>query len=133
MRATMSEAFIHDAAPPPGSAEGWWFAFQGGRLLVMDRNDAGMVLPRAASPSQLGLETLRTVYLGRLHGEHCFSAEVPDELDAPAGMQWQGLRGLFGHFDEHLIGVASRAFHVIDWDRTHQFCGRCGKIGRAHV
>jgi NAD+ diphosphatase len=41
-------------------------------------------------------------------------------------MAWHGLRTLFGRFDEVLVGVASRASQVIEWDRTHQYCGRCG-------
>ena len=28
--------------------------------------------------------------------------------------------------DEPLLGVASHALQLIEWDRTHQFCGCCG-------
>jgi NAD+ diphosphatase len=28
--------------------------------------------------------------------------------------------------DEDLFWIAARAVQIIDWDRTHQFCGRCG-------
>ncbi len=41
-------------------------------------------------------------------------------------MQWSGLRALFGAIDDSMFAVAGRAFQIVDWDRTHQFCGRCG-------
>jgi len=28
--------------------------------------------------------------------------------------------------DDELFGLAGRAFQIVDWDRTHQFCTRCG-------
>jgi NAD+ diphosphatase len=41
-------------------------------------------------------------------------------------MEWQGLRRLYGALDEEMFWVAGRAFQIMDWDRTHQHCGRCG-------
>jgi NAD+ diphosphatase len=41
-------------------------------------------------------------------------------------MQLSGLRALFGAIDESLFALAGRAFQIVDWDRSHQFCGRCG-------
>jgi NAD+ diphosphatase len=41
-------------------------------------------------------------------------------------MQWSGLRALFGAIDDSLFAIAGRAFQIVDWDRSHQFCGRCG-------
>jgi NAD+ diphosphatase len=36
------------------------------------------------------------------------------------------LRPLFGALRDTLYAIAGRAFQIMDWDRTHQFCGRCG-------
>jgi NAD+ diphosphatase len=41
-------------------------------------------------------------------------------------MQLSGLRALFGAVDDALFALAGRAFQIMDWDRSHQFCGRCG-------
>ena len=46
--------------------------------------------------------------------------------DAPAGMSWEGLRTLFSVLDDAHFALAGRALQLVDWDRTHQFCGRCG-------
>jgi NAD+ diphosphatase len=34
--------------------------------------------------------------------------------------------------DEALYALAGRAEEIIDWDRTNQFCGRCGGRTRTH-
>jgi NAD+ diphosphatase len=44
----------------------------------------------------------------------------------PAGMTFEGLREVYGRLDEDLFWIAARAVQVVDWDRTHQLCGRCG-------
>ena len=37
------------------------------------------------------------------------------------------VRRLFEEWDETLLGVLFRAKQVAQWDRDHQFCGRCGE------
>jgi NAD+ diphosphatase len=102
----------------------FWFAFHDGRMLVTAAGD-DLALPRCAALAELGLEPARVQYLGMLHGEPAYAAEIA-AAHTPEGMVWHGLRTLFGRFDEVLVGVASRASQIIEWDRTHQFCGRCG-------
>jgi NAD+ diphosphatase len=41
-------------------------------------------------------------------------------------MAFKGLRGLFADLGEELFTLAGRALQIMDWDRTHQFCGQCG-------
>jgi NAD+ diphosphatase len=33
---------------------------------------------------------------------------------------------------DEVIGVAGRAIQIVDWDRTHQFCGACGSPTAFH-
>jgi NAD+ diphosphatase len=47
-------------------------------------------------------------------------------------MSWEGLRTLFTVLDDAHFALAGRALQLIDWDRTHQFCGRCGTRTEAH-
>ncbi len=42
-------------------------------------------------------------------------------------MVFKGLRGLFALLDEDAFRLAVRAIQIVDWDRDHQFCGRCGE------
>jgi len=69
---------------------------------------------------------IRTQYLGVLGEEHCFSAEAQPGTAAAPGYVWQGLRALFGALEEARFALAGRALQIVEWDRTHQYCGACG-------
>jgi NAD+ diphosphatase len=119
--------YVGEVAPPSEPPESaLWFVFRDSRLLVAAApRPAG--LPDTSDPRALGLESLREPqYLGRLRGAHLFAAEVEGTVEPPAGWRWEGLRALFGAMDDSLFALAGRALQVVDWDRTHQFCGRCG-------
>jgi NAD+ diphosphatase len=121
----------------PGEAH--WFVFRGDQLLVelgpltspsddlrVKARPAWAKLPLQKNHEWLGPGALRTLYLGRLAGCDCWAAELPKEADAPAGMSFEGLRTLFSVLDDAHFALAGRALQLVDWDRTHQFCGRCG-------
>jgi NAD+ diphosphatase len=125
--------------------EGHWFVFRGDQLLVemgpLERpsddlrvraRPAWAKLPLQKNHNWLGSQPLRTLYLGLLQGQQCWVAELPKEAAAPAGMSWEGLRTLFTVLDDAHFALAGRALQLIDWDRTHQFCGRCGTRTEAH-
>ncbi len=52
-------------------------------------------------------------------------------LSAPAGWRFSGLRALFTALPEPILALAGRAFQIVEWDRTHRFCGYCGTPTRA--
>lgn len=117
---------------PPGTLErpALWFTFQGVQILVR-RADGRAEFPHLAHPRELGLQPLREQYLGTLehplHGPtHCYACELQNEAPPPDGWSWTGLRGLFGLVDDGLFALAGRAIQIMDWDRSHQYCGRCG-------
>jgi NAD+ diphosphatase len=112
---------------PPGDDAGpsWWFAFRGNDLLVTTTEETTSV-PCAASLSAWGLEPTRRHYLGELNGHRCFAAELADSAVVPEGMELLGLRSLFGRLVDQLFSLAGRAIQIVNWDRTHQFCGSCG-------
>ena len=109
------------SAPEPVSGDVQWFVFRDAELLVAEGHFA---LPDG--PQSLGLAPLRSQYLGRLGDVHCFSCEVAADASAPAGWAFSGLRALFGQIDDGRFALAGRALQIVDWDRTHQYCGRCG-------
>lgn len=67
----------------------------------------------------------RALYLGTLGGAPCYAIEVAPELAAPDGLAFYGLRSLFSVLDEAHLSLAGRALQLVDWDRTHRYCGRC--------
>jgi NAD+ diphosphatase len=112
-----------------GISPAYWFIFNKYRLLV-NNDDSTIRVPFIDHPTQLNIPLVRSQYLGYLEkGDektHCFAAEVPENTQAPSGMEFFGLRELFGRIDDETLALAGRAVQIKEWDRTHQFCGQCG-------
>lgn len=120
------ERFTALVTPPDGrDGPTLWFAFQGAQILIT-RDETGASLPRAADLRDIGMAPRRSQYLGMLGEHHCYACECEEGCAPPEGMQWSGLRALFGAIDDAQFAIAGRAFQIMDWDRSHQFCGRCG-------
>lgn len=117
--------FLQAVVPPPTlSGNAWWFLFHGDRLLVETRGD-DVAIPHGASPAEAGYPPVRTQFLGTLDGTPCFSGELAEEV-GPTGTSFRALRSLLGVLQEEMFSLAGRAFQIMDWDRTHQYCGKCG-------
>lgn len=97
------------------------FAFRGTRMLV--RTDGAS----ARLPADIGSgESARRLYLGTLDGRPCEAVELRDGPAPSEPLAFRDLRSLMGSLDEELLKIAGIASQVLDWDRNHQFCGRCG-------
>ena len=116
-----AEPAAEPATPPEASL---WFVFRRNEILMLGGKDAP-VLPYAPSPEALGLAGGQRLYLGRLDGEHCYAAELAADAQPPSNGEFRGLRGLYGTLDDGRFALAGRALQLIDWDRTHKFCGAC--------
>ncbi|MGQ9647288.1 MAG: NAD(+) diphosphatase [Thermodesulfobacteriota bacterium] len=112
---------------PPVEKKGpaWWFAFRESKLLVCQGPDS-VTPPYLVDFSELGLIVLTQHYLGQLDDRDCYAVELGEVSTLPSGMDLKGLRQVYGRLDESLFWVATRAVQIIDWDRTHQYCSRCG-------
>ncbi len=120
-------------APQELPGQALWFVFRRGELLVMQGDEGNAMLQPIASPSQLGLTPLRQQYLGLLGELHCYAAEVDADSDDPEGWGWLGLRNLFGALDEDVFSLAGRAAQLLEWERTHRYCGACGSLMQQHA
>jgi NAD+ diphosphatase len=96
-----------------------WFLVRGADVLVTDDT----TIPHEAVLAP----TTPAHVLGRLaDGTVCWTAEVAETTDAPDGHHFAALRGLHAPLGDVLWNVAGRAVQIVDWYRTHQYCGRCG-------
>lgn len=118
--------------PPSLGGDTYWFVFRDSDVLVR-RDSAGVSLPRGQRMSPAGLALVRTHYLGSLNGVDCCSGEVGKDSLPPEGYEFVNLRQLHGVGDERLFWIGGRAIQIVDWDRTHQFCGACGTATRLRV
>jgi NAD+ diphosphatase len=101
------------------------FAFAGTKLLVR-QVEAAPTIPLAGDLRRVDLAGA-SHYVGRLDGVDCVAIALPDDAQAPPGFALAGLRSLFLRMPEPLLAIAARAFQIVEWDRTHRFCGRCGQ------
>ena len=101
------------------------FAFRGDRVLVVVEADDTPAFPTLAALMGAGIAGVPH-FLGRLGRAGCVAINLADDVAEPPGMRFVGLRTLFFKVPEPLLALAARAFQVVDWDRTHRYCGRCG-------
>ena len=68
------------------------------------------------------LDLTAAICLGTLDGRPCFARRHryrrPSTVRLP-------LMGLWGQVDETMWTVAGGAVQLVEWERTHRFCGRC--------
>ena len=132
--------FVSGPRDPADAGAVHWFVFCRDRLMVELGPPSGAPsddlrvasraswarLPAATPGAVASLAPVRTLYLGRLDGAACWAAEIDEGAGALPGTSWEGLRALFSVLDDAHFAIAGRAQQLLDWDRSHRFCGRCG-------
>lgn len=122
----MTQTFISNTEPPEEESQpAWWFVFCGNQLLVCTESEQASI-PCLFDLKEVGLTPIRQQYLGTLAGTNCYSAELNQDSVAPHDMTFEALRKLYGNLEEDFFSLAGRAFQIMEWDRTHQYCGHCG-------
>jgi NAD+ diphosphatase len=101
-----------------------WFVFQASKLLVFEDN-AKLVVPETSDLSRLGLSPVRQHYLGQLLDQPCYCVDVAQDATTPEGASLLGLREVFGRVSDDHFALAGRAVQILNWDRSHQYCGAC--------
>ncbi|MFZ5787221.1 MAG: NAD(+) diphosphatase, partial [Acidobacteriota bacterium] len=107
---------------PPGRDEpsGLWLVFRGGKLLVLAGEERPAVPVGAVPP--VAVDAPRCI--GTLDGVPCWAGEALAG-DLPAGAALEPLRRLFDRLPDAELAVAGRAAQVLEFERTHRFCGAC--------
>ena len=126
-------SFVSLVHPPINNLDSkYWFIFSGTHVLMSEAED-GLKIPIAQDLESIssGIKEAaqRELYLGYIDGDskcHCNAVEVPRDTAIPEGMAFYNLRQLYTRIPDELLTLAGRALQIVDWDRTHQFCSRCG-------
>jgi NAD+ diphosphatase len=112
--------------PADGHRATLWFIFEKNKILINCENGACFI-PNDKTISDSGVTPTHRIFLGSLGDRHCYAAELfPGDL-APEPYAWMDLRVLLDTISEDLFWIAGLANHLLDWDRSHRFCGRCGQ------
>jgi len=116
------ESFLALLEPQPHS-DPHTFIFRDGGLLVRE-TDLALPADPAAALTHFDPASLHAV--GLLEDRYCHAGWVDGEVEPATGYAFKGLRTLFGAIDDKLLAVAARAFQIVEWARTHRYCGACG-------
>lgn len=104
----------------------FWFAFRGSELLVRLEEGSARV-PEGSEWEAMDLAAGRVHEVGTIEGWPARAVELPEGTEPPAGLAFQGLRKLWSLLPEELWRLAGRAVQIVEWDKNHRFCGRCGE------
>ena len=118
--------FRPDNRPPTDPGGELHIVFQQGQLLSDLRSPEACLI----AEEQLlrnGWTEVRRQFLGYWDDRPCYVLEI-DSVDEPDPMQYQkgNLYHILGRVDERLFALAGRAQQLLDWERDHRYCGRCG-------
>jgi len=112
--------------PPPGiNGKNFWLSICNSKILLQVK-DGRLSLPLLTGLDEWALTPVRIQYLGTLEEYGCYSAELPPNEPVPPGTALFDLRSLWGNIDDDLYLLAGRALQIVSWDRSNQFCGKCG-------
>lgn len=111
-------------APDIEPEDGWCIPVHDFHPLLTETQP--VLFPRIRKMTEEGYRPTQGRYLGQLDGEPVYTFEIVEEVEPPSGLAFFNLRELWSHVPDEIWALAGRAVHIVDWDRTHQFCGRCG-------
>jgi NAD+ diphosphatase len=111
----------------PATERLWCLAFFEGKLLLPEGDE--LDLPPLA-PQVLHAPAQVRHYLGQLGGLDCWALRI---AEPPPGWRSVPLRTAMMKMPAPLSAVAGRASQILEWDRSHRFCGVCGTPTDLHA
>jgi NAD+ diphosphatase len=118
---------FHPDNKPPASDAGLHIVFQAGQLIT-DMRSATPCLIAQEDFEVNRWQTANRHFLGYWSDQPCFASALTSETELDAMRYQRGsLYHILGRVDDVLFALAGRAAQVLDWERDHQFCGRCAQ------
>ena len=125
-RESIYKRYIPDVKHDHENNPAYWFIFNSDKLLINPKKDNK--IPFIKDITVLDFSMICTHYIGTLEGYPCICAEVPVDTVPLDGMAFEDLHGLYQILDEDLFMLAGRAIQIINWDKNHKYCGKCGTL-----
>ncbi|MBL4680221.1 MAG: NAD(+) diphosphatase [Pseudomonadales bacterium] len=117
--------FTADNRHPNSIDAAYYFIFDGNEVLL-EFNESDQWVPLSKLDDELREDSVRH-YMGEFSGIDCFAVEAKLKSRSKGG-----LRSLIGQTDHFMFSLAGRAAQILDWYRTHQYCGKCGQKTEDH-
>lgn len=105
--------------------EAYWFIFHKDSLLLSNENAP---LSNAAV-TEIKDRFLRQHLIAQFDNADIYCAELNDDVSIPA-INPVPFKKALSMLEESWYRVAAKAYAILDWDKTHQYCGKCGEKTR---
>ncbi len=123
---SMSNSFIPSSIPKlQGQENAIYIIFSNNNILV-EENENNENNPFICNIEALKINPSLQHYLGFLDGKDLYCIEIEENVDLPERLQYKNFRSLLNILDNEVFQLAGRAYHILNWDKLNQFCGRCG-------
>ena len=110
----------------PVTNSDYWFIVHEQKLAVKREEDEYFI-PRFSDVNHIRESLDGAQYFGRKDGRPCFLAGLTDVGVLADGFELRGIFDLLGFLEDGLLIVGGCATQLIRWDRSHAYCGQCGR------
>lgn len=112
-----------------GGTDGYCFMFYQDQIVILNGEKA--IIPHICDVYGRGLRILKIEEFTTYQGIPCFYGEMAHQTDDSA-FRSIDLRSLFMSVDEDMLRLSAQAYHLMNWDRTSQYCGYCSGKTEKH-
>lgn len=98
-----------------------WYVFKQDRLLMFENQ-----LLTQEQAKTLASQFLFSKQVGQFNGYMCYCAELDPLATPPDTFTFLPLRKAFEQLGSPWYQPTVKAYSILNWEKTHQFCGRCG-------
>lgn len=102
-----------------------WFIYTNNNLLIMSDID-GLQIPTFEKVENFHHQLTRTYNIGTFNNISCYCGEIPSNITIPSNFTSMPLNEVANIFNNNIFSICGKAYQILYWDQTHQFCGRCG-------
>ncbi len=113
------------------SQTGKWLIFHNDQLVIL--RDTVSTLPLTSELKGLSHHFIREHLLGEFNGSAIYCAEISTIVAIESPYDLLPLRKALNTLGEEWFSAAAKAFAILNWDRNHHFCGRCGQPTTQHA
>jgi NAD+ diphosphatase len=103
----------------------YWLLRKGNQLLTTIDQSSSNIFPYGrASDFEIHKDAL---LIGTWQGLPCYAAEF-DKLPNGTSGELMPVRSLLSLVDAEAVSLIGRATQLLDWQKNHRYCGRCGAL-----
>jgi NAD+ diphosphatase len=103
----------------------YWFVFQRDQLLILkNQSDVRLLTSQHILPLESAF--IRRHSLGYFLDSNIYCAEVSQDFSANDNLAFIPIRHALETLGDEWYSMLVKAYSIINWDKNHRFCGRCG-------